>query len=143
MKRVATRSEQRAGKEPIVPRKIDQAIRLLLTSRAHTQRDAANQVGISEEHLSRMLRRDHIRAHLERRAREYLSSAVPKAAATLVRLLDDNSEHVQRDAATELLAHAGIAPPEEPSLALQVNVNPGYVVDLSPPDKTIEHERDT
>lgn len=130
-KRNLVRTEQERGRKPRIPKRIAQAIDLILTGRVRTQREAARQVGLSEEHLCRALKKDRVRAYLDQKTRETLSAAIPKAAATLLRLLDGSSEHVQRDVALELLALAGIAVPKDPAALVQINNSVGYVIDLS------------
>jgi hypothetical protein len=53
----------------------------------------------------------------------------------LLSLLDAKSEHVAFDASKHTLAIAGIKPPTEPSLNVNLSVRAGFVVDLSEPDQ--------
>jgi hypothetical protein len=59
-----------------------------------------------------------------------IGNAQMPAAATLVRLLDANSEHVAAQVAERLLAINGIKPDDTSRVAVSVDIHAGYVIHL-------------
>ena len=124
-------------KERISPR-VRQAIESILNGTARSQRQAARECGLSEEHLCRALKKPQVRAFYERRTRETLASAIPKAAGVLVHLMENGqSEHVRKDVATHILSLAGIivkdgSPPLSVAIGLQQQA--GYIIKPKSPD---------
>jgi hypothetical protein len=129
-RRDVTKSEQKTDATPRIPRRIREAINLLITGRAATQRAAAKQVGLSEQHLSRMLHRPQIQAFLASETRKSIASAQAPAAGTLIGLLQADSEHVRKDVAIHVLKVAGISPPEGPVISNNTLLISGYAIDL-------------
>lgn len=119
---------------PAKPRKIAprmrQVIELLLSGACRTQKAAAERVGIDATHVSKELRKPHIQAFIARETRGSIGAAQLPAAATLVRLLDANSEHVAAQVAERLLAINGIKPDDTSRVAVSVDIRAGYVIDL-------------
>jgi hypothetical protein len=109
---------------------VRQAIRLLLSGECKTIKAAAVRVKIDYSHLSEQLRKPAARVFMEQRTRETIVSAQMPAASTLVRLLNARSEHVQADVAKYALAIAGIAPPQGSQVTVNVDVSPGFVINL-------------
>jgi hypothetical protein len=97
-------------------------------------------VGMNASHVSEQLKKPHVRVFIERRTRETLADGSLRASARLVELLDASSEHVSLDASKHMLALNGHQPPSGPSTLVNINVQAGYVIDLSdgPPKKTID-----
>jgi hypothetical protein len=60
-----------------------------------------------------------------------LSVASARAGATKIALLDRAFEHVRDNASTFVLGLAGIKPETAPTISLNIEVNAGYVIDLS------------
>lgn len=120
-----------------IPKKIRQAIDLLQTGECTTQKAAAERVKLSPEHLSRTLRMPHVLAHIENRTRIALAQSQGQASATLLRLLNAESEHVQKDVAVHLLAIAGHKPQNSPQVSVNIELKAGYVIDLSEQPKLV------
>jgi hypothetical protein len=119
------------AREPRIPRKIVQAIELMLTGSVTTQKAAAERVGVTQTYLSRCINRDHVRVFYERRARQTIAGALPRASRRLVELVDAGSEHVSLDATKHLLGISGIKPAEDARVNINVELKAGYVIDLS------------
>src|ERR1700682_5005622 len=60
-----------------------------------------------------------------------------RASARLLELIDAASEHVSLDASKHMLALNGYQPPAGPTALVNINIQAGYVIDLSddPPAK--------
>jgi hypothetical protein len=126
-----------------ITKRVQQAIDLLVTGDCDTMKDAAIKVGLHPDYLSRTLKKPQVKAFLERRSRETIAGLLPKAVATLTKLLNAESEHVQKDVAIHLLRLAGIEPASDGRSPL-VNVNViagevvGYRIDLTPKPNVID-----
>jgi hypothetical protein len=116
-----------------IPKRISQAIDLLATGEVKYQKDAAERVGLTAEHLSRMLAKPHVRGVMHARATENLARATLRASARVAELMDASSEHVSLDASKHVLAIGGIRPPDTShGVHVNVGVSVGYVIDLTP-----------
>jgi hypothetical protein len=135
-----TTTDLKHVRERRVSKRIAEAVRLLLTGECKTQKAAAERVGMNETYLSEALRKPHVRVFMERRVRETIANGTLRASARLVELLDASSEHVSLDASKHMLALNGHQPPSGPSTLVNINVQAGYVIDLSddPPKKVID-----
>lgn len=122
--------DRRTGKPKRVPRKVANAIRLIETGEVTTIKAAAERVGLSREHLSVSLGKPHIQAFITQRARQTIGAGALRAAVRHVELIDATSEHVSLDAAARVLAIEGIKPADSSQVSVNVNVSPGYVIDL-------------
>ena len=122
-------------KDPRISKRMRQAINLL-TTRGMTQRDAAKQVGLTETHLSRHLKKPHIQVFIARKMRESIAIGGLRASARLVELIDADSEHVSADVSKHIAAIAGIKPANDAQLSVNVNIKAGFVIDISEPDVT-------
>jgi AraC-like DNA-binding protein len=122
---------QKPSKERRIPKRIAQAVELLLTGECTTQKAAAERVNLSPHHLSKMLARDYVRVFCERRARQTIAAGQMRASRRLVELIDAGSEHVSLDATKHMLGIGGIAPAPTPSLNVNIELKAGYVIDLS------------
>ena len=108
-KQELTEIDAKPVRERRVPKRIAEAVRLLLTGECRTQKAAAERVGMNETYLSEALRKPHIRMFIERRTRETIANGTLRASARLVELLDASSEHVSLDATKHLLAIEDLA----------------------------------
>lgn len=120
-----------------------QAIDLLANGDVKTQKEAAERVNLTPEHLCRMLGKSHVRGVMLQRANENLARGQLRASARIVELLDASSEHVSLDASKHVLAIGGIRPPDTGQVSVNVGVSVGYVVKLRHVDDgatTIEHQ---
>lgn len=123
-----------------IPKRISQAIDLIASGDVKYQKDAAERVGLTAEHLSRMLAKPHVRGVLHARATENLARGTLRASARMLELVDATSEHVSLDAATKVLAIAGIRPPDDGrGTTVNVGVSVGYVLDLRPGEQAPSH----
>jgi hypothetical protein len=69
---------------------------------------------------------------IDRRVRRKLALATLRAAQVKVDLLFAGSEHVRNEAATEVLALAGVQVARDTAPLVNINnITPGYVVNLS------------
>lgn len=124
-------------KHRLTPRLIE-ALDLLATGEAKTQKEAAQAVGMAPEHLSRQLAKDHVQDYLARAAKRKISSAILRAAHVKTDLLSSESDKVRNDVASDILAIGGIAPPSGKAgggLTIHNHGPAGYVIDLSDPGK--------
>jgi hypothetical protein len=132
----------KAAQKPRISPRIRQAVDLLAKGTARTQRDAASKVGLSEEHLCRMLKKPQVRAFLAERTRQTLSLGSVRAGQRLVELLDGSSEKVALEASRHVLALDGFTPPSSPQIVNTFNLLSGYDVVLpgwsAPDGPTIE-----
>jgi len=110
--------------------RLRKVIDLLLTGECKTQKAACERVGMHPDHVCRELRKPQVQAFIARETRRTIGNAQMPAAATLVRLLDANSEHVAAQVAERLLAINGIKPDETSRVAVSVDVRAGYVIEL-------------
>lgn len=112
-----------------------QAIRLLSTGECKTQKAAAERVGLTEQHLSKMMNRADIGAYAAQQARENISRGVLRASARFVELIDAESEHVAAKVSERFLEHGGIIKPQtgnSVNVSINNNLQTGYVYDLHP-----------
>lgn len=123
-------------REPRISKRLRQAIDLLAKGRSLTQKAAAEACGLTAEHLSRSLRKDHVRAFLTRRTRETIAVGALRAGERVVELIDSGSEHVSLDASKHILAIEGIRPPADAQAVVNVNISPGYVINMNSPRPT-------
>lgn len=129
-------------KTPRVPKRVVQAIELRISGRVKLWKDAAAQVGMTPEWLSKSLKKPQVRAFYERRCRESIAELGPEAVATLADLMrNGKSEHVRLQAVEQVAKLAGWYP-EKNSPLVNVNVVAGevvgYRIDLTPRHPTIE-----
>jgi hypothetical protein len=122
-----------------ISRKVRAAIDLMESGKARFITDAAEQVGLSREHLSRTLAEPHVVEFMHQKARRTLANAAVRASKTKVDLLDAESERVRDMASTYVLGLAGIKPASEPAMNVNINIRAGYVIDLSDDPKVIDH----
>lgn len=118
-------------RERRVSRRLAQAIELLLTGECSTQKAAAIRVGMSPEHFSKALQKDHVRVFCERRARQTIAGGMMRASRRLLELVDAGSEHVSLDATKHMLAIHGIKPQQDANVNVNIELKAGYVIDLS------------
>ena len=129
--------------KPVRERRISKRMQQVLTALATkgmTQREAARQAGMSETYLSAALRKPEIQVFIARRMRETIAVGGLRASARLIELIDAGSEHVSADVSKHVTAIAGIKPAAEPAALVNINIQAGYVIDLSddPPAKAID-----
>ena len=127
-----TSTDERKSRKPRAPsRKQRQLVDFL--AKGGTQKLAAETIGFSEEHVSRLMKKTQFRRLLHERASENLARGQVRASARVIELLDCESSHACLNAAELVLKANGLLPSDAPSTSLHLNlaIAPGYVVDLS------------
>jgi hypothetical protein len=122
-------------KKERIPIKIRHAVDLLASGQCKTQKAAAERSGLSEEHLSRSLKKSTIQAYLAKQAAENISRGVLRASARYVELIEAQSEHVAARVSERFLEHGGIIKPQQSggvNVSISNNIQAGYVIDLTP-----------
>ena len=124
-----------------ISRKVQAAIDAMVSGDCKNITAAAEKVGLARESLSRALSRPHVAEHLRQRVRRHLALAAARAGAVKEELLDSDNGMVRDRASTFILGLAGIAPASTPSVAVNIELKAGYVIDLSDdqPMRTIPH----
>jgi hypothetical protein len=123
-----------------VSKKVIAAIDKMVSGECKKIAEAAEQVRLARESLSRALSKAHVAELMRTKVLRALSIAATRAGATKVELLDSPSELVRDRASSFVLGLAGIAPASTPSVSINREVKAGYVIDLSddpPPMRTI------
>lgn len=142
----AAPATQKPGRKARISPRVKRAIELIVTGQCKTQKAAAEQVGITPEHLCHELKKPQAEVFYEQRSRETIARAKMRASRRLEELLDAGSEHVSLDASKHVLAIAGIKPLETGNnINIGINVAPGYVIDMRDPRdarpvETLTHE---
>lgn len=129
---------------PRIPAKVRDACDLIADKQVTSIKEAAERVGLSREHLSRMLNRPHVQVFMARDARRTIAMAAQRASRRMVELLDAGSEHVSLDASKHVLAIEGIKPRADAQVSVNIELKAGYVIDLREPGEAravIGHER--
>lgn len=132
--------DRRTGKPKQLSKRARTAVRMILSGEAKTHKEAAEHVKLSAGHLSELIHSPAGRAFIARERSKTITLGSLRAAARLVDLVDATSEHVSLDASRHLLAIEGVAPPDTRQPLVNVNITPGYVIDLGGKAQTIEHE---
>ncbi|MGY4358633.1 transposase-like protein [Bradyrhizobium sp. i1.3.1] len=127
-----------------ISKKVTRAIELMLRGKAKNITEAAAQIGMPRETLSRNLHRDDIEDQIRKHCRKALILAAPRAAAVKTDLMESDNSIVRERASSFVLSMIGIAPQQSgTSVNVSVDVRAGWVVDLSDdpkPVRQIEHE---
>jgi hypothetical protein len=116
-----------------IPKRVRQAIELIATGEVTTQKAAAIRVGISPEHLCRMLARDQVQVFLRRTAAQNITGATLRASLRLVGLIDARSEHVAAKVSERILTSEGVLRADQTQAAVNVDVKAGFVIKLMVP----------
>jgi hypothetical protein len=114
-----------------ISKKVRAAIDAMVSGDCKKICDAAAQVGLARESLSRALSTPHVAEHLRQKVLRHLAIHAARAGATKTELLDSASEIVRDRASTFILGLAGIAPAATPSVSLNLEIKAGYVIDLT------------
>jgi hypothetical protein len=132
-----------------ISKRVQEAVRLLMTPECATQRAAAAKLGMSETYLSEALRKPETRVFIERTARENVAIGALRASSVMVDLIDCDSSSTRFDASKHVLAIAGIKPTADAQVSVNIDIKAGYVIDLTRKrdhvidarlTQTIEHE---
>ncbi|MCP3370780.1 hypothetical protein [Bradyrhizobium cajani] len=133
----ATTADKPAKPKPI-SKKIRTAIDAMVRGDAKTITAAAEQAGLSREHLSRELSKPHIANLLQEKVARNLAVSSARAGATKVDLLDSANDMVRDRASSFILGLAGHSPAREPSVSFNIEVRAGYVIDLGSDDEPMK-----
>jgi hypothetical protein len=120
--------------------KVRRAIDLMATGKCKLITEAAAEVGLARESLSRALAKPHVIEHMRQRALRTIQMAAGRAAEVKAELLDCGDSMARDRASTFVLGTAGIGPATAPSLSVNIEMRAGYVLDLredAPPMRTI------
>lgn len=114
-----------------ISRKVVKAIELMLGGQAKNITEAAAQIGIPRETLSRNLSRPDIAEQIRQKASKALIMAAARASAVKIDLLESDNAIVRDRATSFILGMIGIAPQQSQSA---VNINlavAGYIIDIA------------
>jgi hypothetical protein len=114
-----------------ISKKVQTAMDALIAGDVKTIKEAAENVGLHRESLSRSLSIPHVAAHLRQKVIRHLAIAAARASATKVDLLGSDSEIARDRTSTFILGLAGIQPASTPSVSLNLEIKAGYVIDIS------------
>jgi hypothetical protein len=117
-----------------ISKRLQEAIRLLMTPECRTQRAAAQKLGMSETYLSEALRKPETRVFIERTARETVAIGALRASVVMNDLVDCDSSSTRFDASKHVLAIAGIKPANDAQVSVNIDVRAGFVIDISEPE---------
>jgi ParB-like chromosome segregation protein Spo0J len=115
------------------PPKVRAAIEALVSGQVRTIKAAAAKVGLSRERLSRAFSEPHNAEALRTRAAREVALSSGRAAARLHQLIDSTSQRVALESVKFSLGVAGIKPPADAQVNVNIDVKAGYVIDLSEP----------
>jgi hypothetical protein len=115
----------------------------MIGGKAKTITEAADQVGLAREPLSRNLSRPHVAEIMRQRVVKSLAMAAGRASAVKIDLMESDNAVVADRASSFVLGLLGIQPATTPSVNLNIEVKAGCVIDLSddppPAMRTIPH----
>jgi hypothetical protein len=131
-----------AKRRPI-SKKVMKAIHLMIAGKAKTITDAAEQVGLPRETLSRNLSRPDVAETMRQLVIKSLAMAAGRASAVKIDLMESDNAVVADRASSFVLGLLGIQPATTPSVNINVEAKAGYVImlDEDPPPamRTIPH----
>lgn len=122
-----------------ISKKVMKAISLMIDGKAKNITEAAEQVGIARETLSRNLSRPDVADTMRQQVIKSLAAAAARASAVKVDLMESENAIVRERATSFVLGMIGVAPEQKPT-SVNVNVSAGavwgYIIDLRPdPDE--------
>jgi hypothetical protein len=114
------------------PKRVREAVRLLVEGNCRTIADAARKVGFTREHLSKSLTKNSW--YMAERIQHHIAIGGARGAARMVELVNmAESEKIIFEAAKFLLGVAGVRAQEAASINVNIGLQAGYVIDLSEP----------
>jgi hypothetical protein len=129
-----------ARKQERIPKRIRQAVELILSGECKTQKAAAIRVGITPEHLCKMLKRTATQSFIREKTSAALASGQMPAARKLIELIDAESENVALQAAVQVLKTQGHFPSEGSQVSVNLNQPVGYIVNWNSARHEIPHQ---
>ena len=119
-----------------ISKKVIRAIDLMLGGKAKNITEAAEQVGIARETLSRNLSRPDVAEQMRTKVMKSLAMAAGRASAIKIDLMESDNAIVRDRATSFVLGMIGVAPQQNPTVNISVGVASGYIIDLRPdPDE--------
>jgi hypothetical protein len=119
-----------------ISKKVIRAIDLMIGGKAKNITEAADQVGIARETLSRNLSRPDIGETMRQKVVRSLAMAAGRASAVKVDLMESDNAIVRERASSFVLGMIGIAPQPNPaSVSINLEIKAGYVIDLRDDDE--------
>lgn len=108
----------------------------MIEGKAKNITEAAEQVGIARETLSRNMSRTDVAEQVRNRVVKALAMAAPRAAAVKAHLMESDNSIVRERASSFVLGMIGIAP-QQTNAAVNVNIElrAGYVIDIAERDE--------
>jgi hypothetical protein len=114
-----------------ISKKVMKAIHLMIGGKAKTITDAAEQVGLPRETLSRNLSRPDVAETMRQQVIKSLAMAAGRASAVKVGLMESDNAIVAERATTFVLGMIGVAPQQNAaSVNISLEMRAGYVLDL-------------
>lgn len=126
-----TVTKANSKRKPRISKKIKHAIDLLLSGECKTQKAAAIRANLTPDHFSRTLNKPHVREFVAQKVRKNIADLSIRASSRLMELMESSSDQVSKDVALKVLAIEGIREPERHKTQVNVNITPGYIIDLS------------
>ena len=119
-----------------VPKKVRQAIMMMVQGNCRTWAAAAKRVGCAPETMSRYFKRPECRQALRDSVERSVLMAGGRASARLTQLLDSSSQRTSLDATRLALQALGVVGNGQHNVSVNVGVElkAGYVIDLSEPN---------
>jgi hypothetical protein len=113
-----------------ISKKVSTAIDLMIGGKAKNITEAALQVGIARETLSRNLSRPDVADLMRQRIIKSMAIAAGRASAVKVDLMESDNAIVRERASTFVLGMIGVAPQQNPAVNINLDIRAGYVLDL-------------
>lgn len=128
-------------KDPRISKTLAKAIAFLEDGTCKTQQAAAERAGMHPVTLSRALRKPEIQALIARKRAQNIQMGALRASHRLVSLIDAESEHVAAKVSERILEQSGdLRTGTSNSTSVNINIAPGYVINLGDSPKVIDHE---
>jgi hypothetical protein len=115
-----------------ISKKVRAAIDLMIGGKAKNITEAAAQVGVARETLSRNLSRPDVTDLMRQRIIKSMAIAAGRASAVKVDLLESDNAIVRERASSFVLGMIGVAPQQNPAVNINLEIKAGYVIDLGP-----------
>jgi hypothetical protein len=127
-----------------ISKKVMKAIHLMIGGKAKTITEAADQVGLPRETLSRNLSRPDVTETMRQLVIKSLAMAAGRASAVKIDLMESDNAVVADRASSFVLGLLGIQPATSPSVNVNIEAKAGYVImlddDPPPAMRTIPHD---
>lgn len=124
--------------KPRISRKLRRVLDLLVSGECRTIKAAAMQAGLNADYVRRAIKSPPVMRLVDARIRANLAAATLRGSERLAELVDSSSQKTSLEATLAALRVGGYYAPDNPSVAMSVNVGnaPGYVINL---ERATEH----